>query len=254
MKKYLLLTAVVVILAGVAVWWQFGKVTPSPVPTPVSDKSDLIRVTSPMPNDTITSPLTVKGEARGTWFFEASFPVILEDSNGSVIGQIPAHADGDWMTENFVPFTATIEFKTPTTTAGAQNNGTLVLKKDNPSGMPEKDDSLEIPVNFGGTSGVAGRVLLGPTCPVERIPPDPKCADKPYETTVQVIKLNSPDSVPFTTGKTDKNGNFKIILPPGNYALQAVGGSPLPRCGTTDVIVAANRITNVNLSCDTGIR
>lgn len=31
-------------------------------------------------------------------------------------------------------------------------------------------------------SGVRGAVVLGPTCPAERIPPDPTCAPKPYAT------------------------------------------------------------------------
>src|SRR5437764_398930 len=37
-------------------------------------------------------------------------------------------------------------------------------------------------------SGVNGQVLLGPTCPVERIPPDPQCAPKPYSTLVTIFR------------------------------------------------------------------
>ena len=33
----------------------------------VSQKDDLIRVTRPHPNETLASPFTVSGEARGTW-------------------------------------------------------------------------------------------------------------------------------------------------------------------------------------------
>lgn len=112
------------------------------------EKQDLIRLTTPLPNETITSPLTIKGEARGNWFFEASFPVVVTDSDGLVIGQGAAHADGDWMTTDFVSFTATIEFKTSTSTTAERNNGSLILKKDNPSGLPEHDDALEIPIKF----------------------------------------------------------------------------------------------------------
>ena len=32
-----------------------------------------------------------------------------------------------------------------------------------------------------GGSGVRGVAMLGPTCPVMRNPPDPQCADKPYQ-------------------------------------------------------------------------
>ena len=38
---------------------------------------DLIVVTSPVPYQEITSPLIIEGKARGFWFFEADFPVML---------------------------------------------------------------------------------------------------------------------------------------------------------------------------------
>ncbi len=43
------------------------------------EKSDLIRLSSPRPGEVVTSPLTIRGEARGYWFFEASFPVEFVD-------------------------------------------------------------------------------------------------------------------------------------------------------------------------------
>lgn len=105
---------------------------------------ELIQVDSPRPNDKITSPLTVTGQARGTWFFEAQFPVKIVDANGAELGNGIATAQSDWMTEDFVPFaTATIEFSTPTTATG-----NLILKKDNPSGLPENDNQLIVPIKF----------------------------------------------------------------------------------------------------------
>lgn len=102
-----------------------------------------IRVTSPAVNTRVTSPLTVRGEARGTWYFEASFPIKLLDANGKVLGQTTGRAQGDWMTENFVPFTATLTFTAPTTATG-----TLVLERDNPSGLPANAAEIRIPVRF----------------------------------------------------------------------------------------------------------
>jgi hypothetical protein len=107
------------------------------------DVSDLIRVTAPVANAEVDSPLTITGDARGTWYFEASFPVKLYDANGKLLASHYATAQGEWMTENFVPFTSTITFATPTTATG-----TLVLEKDNPSGLPEHDNSITIPVRF----------------------------------------------------------------------------------------------------------
>ena len=109
----------------------------------VNDKSDLIKITFPRPSEVITSPLEITGEARGTWFFEASFPVELISDDGSILAQGIATAEGEWMTEDFVPFSATLEFMKP-----FGQNGTLVLKKDNPSGLPEHDDEIRIPVRF----------------------------------------------------------------------------------------------------------
>jgi len=120
------------------------------VPPPVAidstgpaSTSDLIHVNQPQMNAIVTAPLTISGEARGTWYFEASFPVILIDANGDTLAMKPAQAQGEWMTENFVPFTVTVSFTAPVSSAG-----TLILKKDNPSGLPEHDAELRIPVRF----------------------------------------------------------------------------------------------------------
>ena len=86
----------------------------------------------------------MKGEARGTWNFEASFPVVLTNWDGLIIAEGIAQAQSDWMTEDFVPFIATLNFEKPS----YGKNGFLILKKDNPSGLSQNDESLEIPVNF----------------------------------------------------------------------------------------------------------
>ena len=107
------------------------------------EKEYLIRVDTPRPNDTISSPLILEGEARGYWFFEASFPVKLFDGNGELLATAIAQAKEEWMTEDFVPFEATLEFQVPAT-----QKGILVLEKDNPSGLPENADELRVPVKF----------------------------------------------------------------------------------------------------------
>lgn len=107
------------------------------------EKIDLIQVETPRPNQTISSPLVVKGKARGAWFFEADFPISLADSKGRLIGSAVATAQADWMTEEFVPFEARLEFKNP-----QEEKGTLIFKKDNPSGLVEHDDELIMPVKF----------------------------------------------------------------------------------------------------------
>lgn len=108
------------------------------------DKSDLIRVDYPKANNAIASPLEIKGEARGTWFFEADFPIKLYDSKNNLLATGIAQAQGEWMTAEFVPFEAEISFDNP-----QEGEGVLVLIKDNPSDMPEHDDELRIPIIFG---------------------------------------------------------------------------------------------------------
>jgi hypothetical protein len=89
------------------------------------------------------TPIIIQGRARGTWYFEASFPIELRDSNGAVLGTAIAQAQSDWMTTEFVPFSATL---TPNSPILSGTQATLVLKKDNPSGDPVRDDSIEIPI------------------------------------------------------------------------------------------------------------
>ena len=110
-----------------------------------AEKADIIRVTAPKPNDLVAGTLSITGEARGTWFFEASFPIRLVDQDGNDLAQTHAEAQGEWMTEDFVPFTATLTI--PANATDAQK-GTLILEKDNPSGQPENAQELRVPVRF----------------------------------------------------------------------------------------------------------
>jgi len=107
-----------------------------------SDKSNIILVSSPVQNSEVSSPLTVAGRARGSWFFEASFPIVLLDQYGNVIAESHASAQGTWQTEEFVKFIGNIQFDNYI----KGTKGTLVLKKDNPSGLAQFDDSISIPV------------------------------------------------------------------------------------------------------------
>jgi len=152
-KKTIPILLIVLVAAGAAVWWQFG--APQPVVEDsgnAAQKADLIRLASPLPNATVTSPLTITGKARGYWFFEASFPVVLVDWDGRILAQGIATAKSDpdatdgagWMTEEFVPFEATLTFVADPN--AYSNRGALILQKDNPSGLPQNDDALEIPV------------------------------------------------------------------------------------------------------------
>lgn len=123
-------------LCGVVYWYFFS---PSPQKTAVSDAN----VFSPKAEEIIKSPLKISGEARGTWFFEGSFPVFLIGEDGKTIARGVVRAQKDWMTEDFVPFIEELEFDTPEVATGK-----LIFKKDNPSDLREYDKSMSIPVGF----------------------------------------------------------------------------------------------------------
>ena len=130
---------------GLAYFNMGGKLK-SPIgsnkPNPSYDTSQVV-LSEPNPEDTISSPVTVTGQALGSWFFEATFPIKVTDDLNNVLGTGVAKATADWMQAGFVPFTASINFN-----PGANTHGKLILSKDNPSGEPANDFSIEIPVGF----------------------------------------------------------------------------------------------------------
>lgn len=155
-KPLFLAIAIFVVIVGAGIYlWESQQasapVTETPMDQQTPDQEEpvenpghpLITVTSPAQNQAITSPLSITGQARGQWYFEATFPIVLEDSAGNTIAQGFATAQGDWMTTEYVPFTATLQFTKP-----ASGTGTLILQKSNASGLPENDDQIEIPVRF----------------------------------------------------------------------------------------------------------
>lgn len=109
--------------------------------TPAS--SSEIVIDKPAIGNTISSPLSVSGKARGGWYFEASAPVNVIDSTGKVLGQGFVTAEGEWMTSEFVPFSGIIRF-----TPGTATSGAVVFMNDNPSGDAIRAKYLAIPVLF----------------------------------------------------------------------------------------------------------
>lgn len=109
-------------------------------PTYTNATPNDIVVTLPFPGAVTGKTLSVLGKARGYWFFEASFPVVVLDKDGNVLDQKPAQAQGEWMTTEFVDFKA--DLMVPESYIGP---ATLVLKKDNPSGDVERDATVSFP-------------------------------------------------------------------------------------------------------------
>lgn len=103
------------------------------------------------------------------------------------------------------------------------------------------------------SSGVRGTVLLGPTCPVVQNPPDPRCADKPYQT--RLVITTSDQSKVIKEFSSDADGKFYVQIPPGKYAIRtAAAANILPYCAHDAFNVEADTFTDITVSCDTGIR
>ena len=111
--------------------------------TYTNSSSNLIEVALPFPGAVVGKEFSVIGRARGMWFFEASFPIQIIDKNGNVLSTGIAQAQSDWMTENFVEFKSDI--KIPESYIGP---ATLILKRDNPSGLIQNDASASFPITI----------------------------------------------------------------------------------------------------------
>lgn len=106
-----------------------------------------------------------------------------------------------------------------------------------------------------GAITVTGRVHAGPVCPVEKVPPDPACADRAVAGAVLVVTTAAGAEVARATSAAD--GTFSVALPPGDYILvpQPVAGlmgtaQPLPFRAQADGAAPAP----LDVAYDTGIR
>ena len=139
--------AIVVFLIVVVLGWLLvivpapGKGSTATSTSPTEQAlHDRVVVDSPASGATVEKTFTVTGQAPGNWYFEASFPVQVRDADNNKVGQGIAQAQSDWTTGDQVAFKAEV------TVTGFSGPGTLVLLRDNPSGLPENDDALEIPI------------------------------------------------------------------------------------------------------------
>ena len=144
---YLVLIVVVFIFAGSLVIETFRSLRASS-----NTIQNDICVSAPQPNAVLRSPLIVTGEAPGTWYFEAVFQLILVNWDGLIIADSYVEALDDWMTVEPVRFRGVLEFEKPYEDAPEvpefMKRGTLIFRKANPSGLPEHDKAVEIPVRF----------------------------------------------------------------------------------------------------------
>ncbi len=114
-------------------------------------------------------------------------------------------------------------------------------------------NSSTFAITDSNDSGINGTVTVGPTCPVQYYPPQPQCADRPYQTTLNIQSQN-PTIDAVRTVSSDANGRFSVTLPPGTYTISQASSSVYPRLSPQTVTVYAHQYANVNLTFDSGIR
>ena len=100
-----------------------------------------------------------------------------------------------------------------------------------------------------GSAGVTGHVTAGPTCPVQR--QDQPCPTAPVQARVEAVD-GSGQSVAHTD--SDAQGAFTLDLAPGEYTLRVVTNAAYPRCPDTPAVVTEGARTQIDITCDTGIR
>ena len=157
-RAWISIVIILAIIIAVLVWFLFATpiskpATQSATSTPMTTTTTTttststapldteVTVSSPKPGATVSHTITVTGQAPGAWFFEAQFPLLVKDSNNETVASEPAHAQGDWESTGEVTFTDSIVVD-----PSFHGPATLVLLRDNPSGLPENDDSVTVPI------------------------------------------------------------------------------------------------------------
>lgn len=98
-------------------------------------------------------------------------------------------------------------------------------------------------------SGIHGRILYGPTCPVQR--PGHSC-ERPYQASIAIRREHTRTLVMRVRSGPD--GRFTAHLAAGAYLLVPRNGRPYPRAQSQAVSVRRNMFTAVTVRYDSGIR
>jgi hypothetical protein len=101
-----------------------------------------------------------------------------------------------------------------------------------------------------GQSGIEGVIRISPAKPGPVRADEP--ASVPLPNATFVAEGGNGEATSFAT---DGNGHFRVVLPPGHYKVSLKGRkSSIGRFGPFEADVVANKMTNVQWECDSGIR
>jgi hypothetical protein len=102
-----------------------------------------------------------------------------------------------------------------------------------------------------GSTGIEGRVIAGPTCPVVR-PNDPACDDRPLPGVTVIVLTAAGTEAARTT--TDADGFYAIPLPSGPYTIEPQPVEGMMRGSSPIDVVVGDGVVTLDIPYDTGIR
>ena len=104
-------------------------------------------ITTGSPHRIDTSHHPFMGRARNDWFVDGKFPVEIRDASGGLVWSGVAQADKSQQTDpGYMVFWVDAEY--PYEAAREGQNGVVIFKKANPSGLPQNGDELKIEGTF----------------------------------------------------------------------------------------------------------
>jgi hypothetical protein len=102
-----------------------------------------------------------------------------------------------------------------------------------------------------GGSGIEGRVLAGPTCPVVTVN-DPSCDDRPIAgATILVLDAGGREVARLGS---DASGRYAVTLPPGPYTIEPQPVEGFFRKAEPVAVTVGDGFVTVDINFDTGIR
>lgn len=139
-------------------------------------------------------------------------------------------------------------------TYGVSGSGAVTLMSESgppvPSGVPGSGGGSGGGILPGGT-GIEGRVLAGPTCPVVKLN-DPSCDDRPVPGATLVILDARGAEVARVV--TDVDGHYAVTLPSGPYTIEPQPVEGFFRGAEPLAVTVGDGVITVDISFDTGIR
>lgn len=150
------LLAIVIIALGGVYWWQTAQKPENSNQN--QQQTQGIQVDTPQKNAEVSSPLQITGTVNGDGWtgFEGQVGTVrLLDETGRELALGILNATTEW-TQLPVSFKTTLVFQ-----SDKEQQGTLVFRNENASGLPEKDRQLILPVKIAKVDTMELNVYFG---------------------------------------------------------------------------------------------